>query len=427
MTATKSAQSACMFAGQEPRYKCRFCFADLRSIVVDLGTTPLCQRHITPERFDCAESTYPLHVYVCRSCFLVQLPAYVSPGEIFDEEYAYFSSYSDSWLKHVEAYTRMMIGRFNLNAQSKVIEIASNDGYLLQYFAQAGVPVLGIEPTTNTAAIALGRGIPTITKFFGRQTACEVLETEGAADVVVGNNVLAHVPDINDFVGGVKTLLGAAGVVTMEFPQLMELINRNYWDTIYHEHFSYLSLTTVERIFSAHGLRLFDVDELPTHGGSFRVFGCHSGDRSKPAHDSVARIMDREAKAGVLDIDYYTAFSERVKESKRALLEFMIGAKRNGKRVAAYGAPGKGNTLLNYCGIGTDFIDYTVDRNPHKQGNYLPGSRIPICAPERIAETRPDYVLLLAWNLKDEIMRQMAHIRSWGGKFVTPIPTVEIW
>ena len=412
---------------KESRYSCRFCGAALQCSVVDLGTSPLCQRHITPQRFDHPESIYPLHVYVCGECFLVQLPAYVAPEGIFDHEYGYFSSYSETWLKHAKDYVDMMTRRFELTALSKVVEVASNDGYLLQYFVGAGIPALGIEPTTNTAAVALQKGIPTITKFFGRKTAKEILLSEGAANVLVANNVLAHVPDINDFVGGIKVLLAAGGVVTMEFPQLLHLIERSYWDTIYHEHFSYLSFMVVERIFASHGVRLFDVEELPTHGGSIRIFGCHADDHAKPTHARVARMKEREAKIGHADLNYYRQFGERVKESKRALLEFMISVKRAGKRVAAYGAPGKGNTLLNYCGLGTDFIDYTVDRSPHKQGNYLPGTRIPIYAPEKISETKPDYVLLLPWNLKDEIMQQMSHIRSWGGRFVTPIPTVEVW
>ncbi len=412
---------------EESRYGCRFCGAALQCSVVDLGTTPLCQRHITPQRFNYPESIYPLHVYVCSECFLVQLPAYVAPEGIFDGEYGYFSSYSETWLKHAKDYVGMMIGRFQLTARSKVVEVASNDGYLLQYFVRAGIPALGIEPTTNTAAVAIKKGIPTITQFFGRKSAGEILQSEGLANILVANNVLAHVPDINDFVGGIKVLLAPDGVVTMEFPQLLHLIERNYWDTIYHEHFSYLSFTVVQKIFAKHGLRLFDVEELPTHGGSIRIFGCHAEDHAKSTHARVSHMKELEAQAGHSDLGYYRQFGERVKESKRALLEFMIKVKRAGNHVAAYGAPGKGNTLLNYCGLGTDFIDYTVDRSPHKQGNFLPGTRIPIHAPEKIFETKPDYILLLPWNLKDEIMQQMSHIRSWGGRFITPLPTVEIW
>ncbi len=407
-------------------YLCRFCEVRLQHTFADLGTSPLCQRHVTPERFDHAEAVYPLHVYVCHQCFLVQLPAYVAREEIFDAEYGYFSSFSDTWLRHAEDYVAMMVPRFGLGQKSKVVEVASNDGYLLQYFVRAGIPVLGIEPTVNTAAIAIEKGIPTISMFFGKQMAQEVHETHGAVDLILGNNVLAHVPDINDFVGGMKILLASSGVVTMEFPQLLHLIERNYWDTIYHEHFSYLSFTTVEQIFAHHGLTLFDVDDLTTHGGSIRIFARHVQDRTKPVHARVAAMKQREAQAGHFDLGYYESFGERVKESKRALLEFLIAAKRDGKRIAGYGAPGKGNTLLNYCGIRTDFLDYTVDRSPHKQGNFLPGTRIPIYGPEKIRETKPDYLLLLPWNLQEEIVRQMADIRTWGGKFIVPIPQVKV-
>jgi SAM-dependent methyltransferase len=407
-------------------YGCRFCGATLRHTFVDLGTSPLCQRHVTPDRFDHAEPVYPLHVYVCHACFLVQLPAYVAREEIFDGEYGYFSSFSDTMLKHAQDYVAMMMPRFGLNERSKVVELASNDGYLLQYFVRAGVPVLGIEPTTNTAAAAVKKGVPTMTKFFGKDTAREVLASEGAANLILGNNVLAHVPDINDFVGGMKILLAPGGVVTMEFPQLLHLIEQNYWDTIYHEHFSYLSFTTVEKILAHHGLTLFDVDEVSTHGGSIRIYARHVDDAAKPVHSRVVAMRERESKAGHFDLKYYEAFGERVKESKRQLLEFLIGAKRQGKTIAGYGAPGKGNTLLNYCGIRTDFIDYTVDRSPHKQGNFLPGTRIPIYGPEKVRETKPDYLFLLPWNLQAEIVQQMADIRSWGGKFVVPIPRVQV-
>ncbi len=407
-------------------YSCRFCAQPLRHTFVDLGTSPLCQRHVTPARFDHAESIYPLHVYVCADCFLVQLPAYVAREEIFDAEYGYFSSFSETWLKHAENYVQMMIPRFGLGADSRVVEIASNDGYLLQYFKRAGVPVLGVEPTENTAEIAIKNGIPSLTLFFGHETARAVRASEGPADLILGNNVLAHVPDINDFVGGIKILLGPSGVVTMEFPQLLHLIERNYWDTIYHEHFSYLSFTTVEKVFEHHGLVMFDVDDLSTHGGSIRIYARHANDSAKPVHARVLAMRERERKAGHFDLAYYRNFGERVKESKRAILEFLIAAKRQGKQIAAYGAPGKGNTLLNYCGIRTDMIDYTVDRSPHKQGNFLPGTRIPIHGPDMIRETKPDYLFLLPWNLKDEIVRQMADIRSWGGKFVVPIPTVQV-
>ena len=407
-------------------YGCRFCGEPLVDTFVDLGTSPLCQRHVSPARFDHAEALYPLQVFVCKRCFLVQLPAYVAREEIFDGEYGYFSSFSDTWLRHAETYVQMMIPRLGLGAHSRVVEVASNDGYLLQYFRRAGVPVLGIEPTANTAAIAIKNGVPSLTKFFGSATASEVLGQYGPADLMLGNNVLAHVPDINDFVAGMKILLGPQGVVTMEFPQLLHLIEQSYWDTIYHEHFSYLSFTTVEKVFAHHGLVLFDVDAIPTHGGSIRIYARHREDDSKQVHARVTEMREREARAGHSDLAYYRNFGERVKESKRAILDFLIRAKREGKSVAAYGAPGKGNTLLNYCGIRTDFIDYTVDRSPHKQGNFLPGTRIPIHAPDRVRETKPDYLFLLPWNLKDEIMAQMGEIRNWGGKFVVPIPTVQV-
>jgi SAM-dependent methyltransferase len=408
-------------------YDCRFCGERLRHTFVDLGTSPLCQRHVTPARFDEAEPVYPLHVYVCHRCFLTQLPSYVPREQIFDAEYGYFSSFSHSWLKHAEDYVAMMIERFGYGRGSRVVEIASNDGYLLQYFVKAGVPVLGIEPTENTAAAAIGKGIPTVTEFFGRDTAHKVLASHVPADLILGNNVLAHVPDINDFVGGLRILLAPDGVVTFEFPQLLHLIEQNYWDTIYHEHFSYLSFTTVESIFTRHGLTLFDVEDLATHGGSIRIFGRYAERASPPMSGRVAAMKERERAAGHFTLEYYERFGERVKESKREILEFLIGLKRQGRRIAGYGAPGKGNTLLNYCGIGTDFIEYTVDRNPYKQGKFLPGTHIPIHAPEKLLEARPDYVLILPWNLKDEIEKQLQGIREWGGRFVVPIPSVQVW
>ena len=405
---------------------CRSCGEKLRHTFVDLGASPLCQRHVTPESYDQAEATYPLHAYVCHECFLVQIPSYVAREQLFDEHYGYFSSFSESWLEHAESYVSMMIRRFGFGRNSKVVEIASNDGYLLQYFARAGVPVLGIEPTMNTAAAALKKGIPTITEFFGRDTARMVRASHGPADLILGNNVLAHVPDINDFVAGVKALLSPSGVFTFEFPQLLRLVEGNYWDTIYHEHFSYLSFTTVAGICARHGLTLFDVEELSTHGGSIRVFGRHADAPSPAIEERVQAMKEREKAAGHFELGYYERYGERVKESKREILEFLIGLKRQGKRIAAYGAPGKGNTLLNYCGIRTDFIDFTVDRSPHKQGNYLPGSRIPILAPEVVWAEKPDYLFILPWNLKEEIIRQMAGIRAWGGKFVVPLPKVTV-
>jgi hypothetical protein len=372
------------------------------------------------------ERFYPLKVFVCDQCFLVQLLECVSPDHIFSD-YAYFSSYSDSWLAHARHYTGLMIDRFGINEKSKVVEIASNDGYLLQYFVERNVPVLGIEPAANIAEYArTKKNIPTINKFFGVATATEVLREHGPADLLLGNNVLAHVPDINDFVGGMKVLLAPSGVITMEFPHLVRLMEENQFDTIYHEHFSYLSLITVEKIFAHHGLTIFDVDEIPTHGGSLRIYARHTDDRSRPIDGRVTRLRAAEMTYGLTRMETYSNFGEQVKEAKRKLLEFLIAAKRKGKTVVGYGAPGKGNTLLNYCGIRDDFLDYTVDRSPHKQGKFLPGTRIPIHHPDRIKETKPDYVLILPWNFKDEIVAQMRHIARWGGKFVVPIPEVKV-
>lgn len=410
--------------------RCRFCAHTLSHTFVDLGTSPLCQRHVTPAQYNHAESFYPLHVYVCEKCFLVQLPEYVAREEIFDGDYAYFSSFSDTMLKHAENYVDRMTARFGFNSKSKVVELASNDGYLLQYFVKRGVPCLGIEPTANTAAAAEKKGVRSLVKFFGVKTAKEVLAAEGPANLILGNNVLAHVPDINDFVGGMKVLLAPGGVITVEFPQLLKLIENNYWDTVYHEHFSYLSLTTVEKIFAHHGLSVFDVEETIMHGGSIRVFAKHAQTPSPgiqpDGEKRVAAMIQREADAGHFDLAYYNRFAERVKESKRQIVEFFIKAKREGKTVAGYGAPGKGNTLLNFCGIRTDFLDYTADRSPVKQGNFLPGTRIPIVGPEKIKETKPDYLFILVWNLKDEVMKQMSYVREWGGKFVVPMPSLEV-
>jgi C-methyltransferase C-terminal domain/Putative zinc binding domain/Methyltransferase domain len=411
--------------GSPSRYACRFCATPLERTFVDLGTSPLCQRHVTPQRFDHAEATYPLHVYVCEKCWLVQLPAYVAREEVFDDQYAYFSSYSDSWLRHAQQYVEKMTAMLGLTGESKVCELASNDGYLLQYFVMRGIPVLGVEPTANTAAAAENRGVRSLVKFFGKQTASEIASDWGQVNLLLGNNVLAHVPDINDFVGGMKILLAPGGTITIEFPHLLTLMQHNQFDTIYHEHYSYLGFTAVETIFAHHGLSLFDVEELPTHGGSLRIFAQHAGDQ-RPISDRVAEMKRREQSFGLFDPRTYAAFSDRVKETKRRLLEFLIDAKRRGKRVVGYGAPGKGNTLLNYCGIRTDFLDYTVDRSPVKQNNFLPGSRIPILSPDRIFLDKPDYVLILPWNLKDEITQQMRAVREWGGQFVVPIPSVQV-
>lgn len=371
------------------------------------------------------EPFYPLDVYVCENCLLVQLDEFESPENIFSE-YAYFSSYSDIWLKHAKDYVDSMISKFGFNTQSSIVEIASNDGYLLQYFVERGIPVLGIEPAKNVAEIAMQKGIPTETVFFGAETASMLASKGKHADLLLGNNVLAHVPNLNDFVDGLRILLKPQGVITMEFPHIMRLIDEAQFDTIYHEHFSYFPFLTVKRLFNSHRLTLFDVEELPTHGGSLRIYACHAEDKQKKISRMVKEMEEREIKAGYTDIKLYLAFNEKVKALKRNILQFLIQAKKDGKSIVGYGAPAKGNTLLNYCGIKTDFLDYTVDRNPHKQGCYLPGSRIPIYHPDKIKETKPDYVLILPWNIKDEIMQQMAYIKEWGGKFIVPIPKVEV-
>ncbi len=402
--------------------KCRFCSTELKYSVVNLGMSPLCQKHVKMEHRNDMEKFYPLHAYICHNCWLMQLEEFATPDEIFAEDYAYFSSYSDSWLEHARKYSELMIDRFGINADNLVVEIASNDGYLLQWFDQKEIPVLGVEPARNVAEVAKEKGIRTEVRFFGVDSARLLSEKYGKADLLLGNNVLAHVPDINDFVAGMKIMLKEGGVITMEFPHLQRLIEENQFDTIYHEHFSYLSFVAVNRIFAHHGLRLFDVEELPTHGGSLRIYGRHIDDTSKPITERAKELLEREKTLGFESLEYYAEFEEKVKETKRKLLEFLIQAKREGKSVVGYGAPGKGNTLLNYCGVGTDFLDYTVDRSPHKQGNLLPGTHIPIYHPDKIQETKPDYVLILPWNLKKEISAQMAHIREWGGQFVIPIP-----
>jgi len=383
--------------------------------------SPLCQTHIAPEQLDEMERFYPLHVYVCEQCFLVQLKQYVSPDTLFTE-YAYFSSFADTWLQHAQAYTESMIERFKLDARNRVIEIASNDGYLLQYFVAKGIPVLGIEPAANVARVAQEKGIPTLVEFFDERLAHDLVGEGKQADLLLGNNVLAHVPDLNGFVEGMRILLAPHGVITMEFPHLMQLMTQNQFDTIYHEHFSYFSFLTVERVFAAHGLTLFDVDELTTHGGSLRIYARHAGNAALPVGPRVAELRAREHAAGFTRLDHYASFGEQVKATKRKLLDVLIKAKRAGKSIAAYGAPGKGNTLLNYCGIRTDFVDYTVDRSPYKQGKHTPGTHIPICHPDKIRETKPDYVLILPWNLREEIMRQTSYIGEWGGQFLVPIP-----
>ncbi|HMG69755.1 MAG TPA: class I SAM-dependent methyltransferase [Gemmatimonadaceae bacterium] len=405
---------------------CRCCGTTLQHTVVDLGMSPLCESYVSAERRNAVERFYPLHVWVCGQCFLVQVEEYVTGEEIFTD-YAYFSSYSDSWLDHSRRYVDQMIRELDLTPASKVIEVASNDGYLLQYFAQRGIPVLGIEPAANVAVVAEEKGVPTLVKFFGRETARELVANGESPDLLLGANVLAQIHDLNDFVDGMRILLNPRGTITIEFPHLLRMIDGNQFDTVYHEHFSYFSLYSAERIFAANGLVIYDVEELPTHGGSLRIYARHEDDSTKPETQRLRDLRARELAAGVDTLEYYSTFAERVQETKRRLLSFLIQAKSEGKRVVGYGAPGKGNTLLNYCGIRTDFVDFTVDRSPHKQGKYLPGTRIPVRHPDELREARPDYVLILPWNIKDEIMEQLAFIREWGGQFVVPIPEARVY
>jgi 2-polyprenyl-3-methyl-5-hydroxy-6-metoxy-1,4-benzoquinol methylase len=404
---------------------CRFCGSPLEAVFADLGMSPLANSYLTAEQGNQMEPFYPLRALVCSACFLVQLEEFESPDHIFSD-YAYFSSYSSSWLEHSERYAAAMVERFGLNGGSHVVEVASNDGYLLQYFKERGIPVLGIEPAANVANVAVQKGLPTLVEFFGVQTA-QGLMPESAADLLIGNNVLAHVPDINDFVGGMKVLLKPGGVITMEFPHLMRLIDENQWDTIYHEHFSYLSFSTARRVFAAHGLRLFDVEELPTHGGSLRIFGCHDDDAAKPETERADELLEREDSAGYSKVETYLDYGVKVAEDKRRLLSTLIELKEDGRRIVGYGAPAKGNTLLNYCGIGLDFLDYTVDLNPHKQGHFLPGTHIPIRSPDAIRETRPDLVFILPWNLNDEIIEQLSYVREWGGRFLVRAPELRVY
>lgn len=406
--------------------RCRFCGSPLWFVFVDLGPSPLCESFLRAEQLNQMEPFYPLRVYVCEQCFLVQLQEYVAPEQIF-RTYAYFSSYSDSWLEHAGRYVEMAIARFGLDADSQVVEVGSNDGYLLQYFLRRGVPVLGIEPAANVAEAAVRKGIPTVVEFFGQEGARGLAEAGRQADLLIGNNVLAQVPGLIDFIKGLKIALKRRGVITLEFPHLLRLVEGSQFDTIYHEHFSYFSLLTAERIFSAYGLAPFDVEELPTHGGSLRLYLRHAEDRSRPTSERVDEVRAQERQAGLDRLGYYTSFADRVGALKRDLLEFLIRVKGERRSVAGYGAPGKGNTLLNYCGIRADLVAYTVDRNPYKQGKFLPGSHIPIYPPGRIRETRPDYVLILPWNLRDEIMEQLSYIREWGGRFVVPIPVVRVF
>ena len=407
--------------------QCRFCKTELEHVFIDLNNSPASNSFLTKEQLNEPETFFPLKVFTCTTCFLVQVDEYKKSDAIFDSNYVYFSSYSTSWLKHASNYADTMTERFGYNDQSQVIEIASNDGYLLQYFLQKGINVMGIEPTANTAEVAISKGIKTVVEFFGTELADRLRNHwDVKADLLLGNNVLAHVPDIVDFVGGMKIILADDGVITMEFPHLMQLVDNNQFDTIYHEHFSYLSFYTVKQIFEAAGLEMFDVEELPTHGGSLRIYAKHKEDGSKDISASVAAILQKEIDKGINDLEYYTNFQQRALKVKLDLTEFLINQKKAGKKVAAYGAAAKGNTLLNYCGIKNDLIDFVVDANPHKQNKFLPASHIPVIDEQYLKDAKPDFVIILPWNLKDEIIQQLSYINDWGGKFVIPIPEVKV-
>lgn len=405
--------------------KCRFCNSDLKNVFLDLGTSPLSNAFLDKENLDEKEDVFPLKVYLCESCFLVQLQEWQIPAKIFSK-YAYFSSYSETWLQHAEKYTEKMIKRFELNEEKFVIEIASNDGYLLQYFKKKGLKILGIEPAENVADVAIKKNIPTEKKFFNSKTALEIIHKYKQPDLIVGNNVLAHVPNLNDFVKGLKILLAKNGLITLEFPHLQKLIEMNQFDTIYHEHFSYFSLFVVKKIFAEHDLTIFDVEELPTHGGSLRIYLKHSENMKYTISDKVSILINKEKDLGLFDINFYKKFSFKIEQIRKRLEEFFENAKRENKKIVCYGAAAKGNTLLNYCRIPNKVILYIVDRSIYKQGLFLPGTHFKIKKPEDIKETKPDYLLILPWNLKDEIIKQMEFIRNWEGKFVIPIPEVQI-
>jgi len=406
--------------------QCRFCKTELHHTFIDLVNSPASNSYLTVGQLNEPETFYPLKVYTCSKCFLVQIDEYKKSDAIFNSNYAYFSSYSTSWLKHAKQYTDLMQQRFGFSSESRVIEVASNDGYLLQYFKEKNIPVLGIEPTANTAQVAIDKGIESVVDFFGVRLATKLSGENIKADLLLGNNVLAHVPDIIDFVGGMKIILKDDGVITMEFPHVLQLINNNQFDTIYHEHFSYLSFYTVKAIFESQGLEMFDVQEIPTHGGSLRIYAKHKEDSSKAIWPNVQVLLDKEEKQGITGMDYYEGFQQKALQVKLGLTEFLITQKRANKKVAAYGAAAKGNTLLNYCGVKNDLISFVVDANPHKQNTFLPASHIPVVNEQHLKDEKPDYVIILPWNLKDEITHQLSYIKEWGGQFVIPIPQLEV-
>jgi len=405
---------------------CRFCKEELKDVFIDLVNSPPSNSFLTRQQLNEPEVFFPLKVYTCNNCFLVQVDEYKKSDAIFDDEYVYFSSFSSSWLAHAKKYTEKMIDRFGLSEKSQVIEIASNDGYLLQYFKQKNIPVLGIEPTANTAKVAEEKGIESITEFFGTRLAKKLVDQGRKADLLLGNNVLAHVPDIVDFIAGMKLILKEGGIITMEFPHLMQLVDNNQFDTIYHEHFSYLSFFTVKQIFSSQGLDLFDVEEIPTHGGSLRIYGKHSEDNTRPISRNVDLLLEKEIAKGMNSLSYYQNFQQKALQVKLGFNGFLTEQKLLNKKVAGYGAAAKGNTLLNYCGIKNDQIDYVVDANPHKQNKWLPASHIPVVNEAYLKESKPDYVIIFPWNLKDEIVKQLSYIKDWDGKFVVPIPELEV-
>lgn len=404
------------------KIRCRFCEHTLTDVVVDLGMSPIANDYIDVEKKLAMEPFYPLQVYICNHCYLVQLPSTKQEHEIFTNEYAYFSSYSQSWLDHAKKYTHQMITGFDINSSQLVVELASNDGYLLQYFKEKKIPILGIEPAANVAAVAQAKGIPTLVTFFGLDVAKKLVAEGKSADLIIGNNVLAHVPDLNDFVAGMKFLLKPEGLITLEFPHLQQLIDHHQFDTIYHEHFSYFSLLSIEKIFARHRLIVFRVDQIPTHGGSLRIYVQHVTNKNRLVTQSVNKLRQQEKQAGLDQLATYQQFADKVKATKRSFLDFLITAKHQGKKIVGYGAPAKGNTFLNYCGVRGDFLDYTVDLNPHKQDKLLPGVHIPILSPEVIKKTKPDYVVILPWNLQAEIKQQLAFINDWGGQLVVAIP-----
>ncbi len=407
---------------------CRFCKSELKDVFIDLFNSPASNSFLSIEELNEPETFYPLKVYTCANCFLVQVDEYKKSDAIFDSNYVYFSSYSSSWLAHAKQYTDMMTERFGYNEDSLVIEVASNDGYLLQYFKEKNIPVMGIEPTANTAEVAMGKGIKTVIEFFGTELADRFAnDWDVKADLLLGNNVLAHVPDILDFVGGMKIILKDTGVITMEFPHLMQLVDNNQFDTIYHEHFSYLSFYTVKQIFESQGLEMFDVEEISTHGGSLRIYAKHAADNTKTISENVAAVLKKETDKGLDTLAYYDNFQQKALKAKIDLTDFLIQQKRNGKRVAAYGAAAKGNTMLNYCGIKSDLVDFVVDANPHKQNKFLPASHIPVVNEQFLKDAKPDFVLILPWNLKEEIGEQLSYVKEWGGKLVVAIPTIDIF